>query len=724
MFNIRKWKEQKGEIVTVLTLISLGVLLVGIIAGRQLVRERTSTQPKAADVKYLCTLQDYSASGCPDDKSVGAVTTECVTSPSTIVQTCQKKAGENIWQKRTCRVDSSCTLIPCQCIGGVCTSACGGRSRAQCSSSQGDAWCQAGIPACNWPNPSGSCNSYISQLSSNRCGCSGRSELGVTAKLNTCNSTIASSDKPTLDIWYQNEGGSEENHWAYVKYFTVNWGDGTSDTTANLWALKPYQGQDTVSITKSALYTTSGPKTVSIDAEIGNTKCGGHNYYNITSTTITVLSPPDPTATLTPTRTPTPIPDCHAEEIQNDLTKCNQYSNLHGGVCAWYQFSSHDGSCCDYKGISTESACSYKVTPTPTPVIASCSGEGASQNGTVINPNGTVVSGSVVTFTAGSRFSPSDWNTGSRYTYGANVTNTLCNSPCTVTADASRGSTLTYFTNISHTYDKAYYCRGWDSLWDPSAPSTGSVCQNNCKIIVNIVTPTPTPTGVINCDAFTSTWNISSITPNYINGNVGFQINGSFPQIAVCGRRYSGPSAFSMVYVYKGSYGVEEKSYYATDSTQIESYDESKIILKPIFVYTDGSNWVFTIWYCFGTDISGGKCLIGSNALHKIISITNPVTGSPTPTPTPTPVCPAACNYIATCINPPGRNRGDADCNCHVDENDFGIWLYQYQDSSKTAPLIPLDQRTANFNCVTGQDATYKVDTNDFDIWKTNYGKY
>jgi len=154
-------------------------------------------------------------------------------------------------------------------------------------------------------------------------------------------------------------------------------------------------------------------------------------------------------------------------------------------------------SCC-----GNASNCKYSAnqpniicpTPTPTPVIASCTGGG-------IAPQPAIDEKSV-TYTKGTSTAGWDW-WGIRYQYGNALVpnsdqNIKCASnpdtSCTLTADISKGKNLNFGTNISKSIDgKTYYCR-FDGVWTPEVPNTNpqTKCTNTCTISTSIITPTPT----------------------------------------------------------------------------------------------------------------------------------------------------------------------------------------------------------------------------------------
>lgn len=203
---------------------------------------------------------------------------------------------------------------------------------------------------------------------------------------------------------------------------------------------------------------------------------------------------------------------------------------------------------------------------TPTPISVSCKDSLASPS--------TVVSGNTVTYSPGTQMG--GWEARLRYSYqsygGSDYPNPCSTSPCTITADATKGSSLYFWTNLLKDIGGTqYFCRGVDNAWsNPPGQPEGYSCSNTCKITVAIVTMTPSPT-------------------------------------------------------------------------------------------------------------------IASN-------------------------CPLPCAK---------KSIGDADCNGVIDENDFGIWLWQYQ----AGETIGRDKRTANFNCVNGDNSTNIVNEADFNIWFANYGR-
>lgn len=105
-------------------------------------------------------------------------------------------------------------------------------------------------------------------------------------------------------------------------------------------------------------------------------------------------------------------------------------------------------------------------------------------------------------------------------------------------------------------------------------------------------------------------------------------------------------------------------------------------------------------------------------------------TVTPSPTIIPSAVCPPSCKEEkGPSYTGPDRLKNtdcgqtdcgaDADCNGIIEENDFGIFIYQY---IRQAAVLPR-QRTANFNCRTDAASSLPVDQADFQIWRNNYLK-
>jgi hypothetical protein len=145
--------------------------------------------------------------------------------------------------------------------------------------------------------------------------------------------------------------------------------------------------------------------------------------------------------------------------------------------------------------------------------------------------------------------------------------------------------------------------------------------ENNNSVDVTVGTNS---TVLANCPAVVSSWKIDSVTPVYTNGKVGLSIKGSFPDIENCGRQKMGTAGFSMVYIFKGSYGVEEKSYYAYKKDEVTSFSSSEIILAPINTFTDGTNWNVALFYC-GQPASAGACSGSSASISKQVAVQNPL---------------------------------------------------------------------------------------------------
>jgi Cys-rich repeat protein len=146
-----------------------------------------------------------------------------------------------------------------------------------------------------------------------------------------------------------------------------------------------------------------------------------------------------------------------------------------------------------------------------------------------------------------------------------------------------------------------------------------------------LYTPTPAPgsqTGT-NCGDITKNWSISSITPNYINGNVGYTIEGNFPNSAECLRREYQNRVFSAVYTFKGSSGNEDRSYYTYKTDEIESVTDNRIVLKPKYTYSNGTH-TFWVMYC-QNETTDGTCTGGWGKVVETVLITNPSQATVTP---------------------------------------------------------------------------------------------
>lgn len=156
--------------------------------------------------------------------------------------------------------------------------------------------------------------------------------------------------------------------------------------------------------------------------------------------------------------------------------------------------------------------------------------------------------------------------------------------------------------------------------------------------------PTPTPTPV-NCASYVNQWRIDNLYASLdANGNYGFELVGNFPQMANCGRKKPNPTSgdYSLVYVYKGTYGTEDKGYYIHTSTQIPSFTDTKVKVGNIYKYSNGG---YTAWllHCTGQAIRG-VCMDGGWS-YKSINFTVNI---PSVTPTPVPLT-APTNFKAQC---------------------------------------------------------------------------
>lgn len=128
-------------------------------------------------------------------------------------------------------------------------------------------------------------------------------------------------------------------------------------------------------------------------------------------------------------------------------------------------------------------------------------------------------------------------------------------------------------------------------------------------------TTSPTPTNIMstNCDTYTPSWNVTSITPEATGGGYyRIYVNGYFPASYHCSRQSLGGGGMSAVYVFKGSYGVEEKSYYKYVPAQVESMSDTQIVLGPTSTYTSGYHTMWVI-YCSGS-ATAGACSGGSGS--------------------------------------------------------------------------------------------------------------
>lgn len=170
---------------------------------------------------------------------------------------------------------------------------------------------------------------------------------------------------------------------------------------------------------------------------------------------------------------------------QSPVSDTDAAYNLHNNSYDYNVKACRTPSCADFQyGNQIHVSCP------PAVVNVFCSGP-------TIVPSGKVVSGTRITYTAGT--GTQGWTQRSRYFYGPTPglpgnTSVLCSTPniCTITANATLGSKLWFWTNESKVIGPTtYYCRGADSRWDPGAPNAGSTCTNSCLIRVDIVTPTP-----------------------------------------------------------------------------------------------------------------------------------------------------------------------------------------------------------------------------------------
>ncbi len=87
------------------------------------------------------------------------------------------------------------------------------------------------------------------------------------------------------------------------------------------------------------------------------------------------------------------------------------------------------------------------------------------------------------------------------------------------------------------------------------------------------------------------------------------------------------------------------------------------------------------------------------------------------PVPFPTgPYCPVTViSGLNECISD-AKLTGDANCDGKIDSADFLIWKSQYDTLPPPRPV----NNNANFSCIEGQNASYFVDLNDFEIWRKN----
>lgn len=92
-------------------------------------------------------------------------------------------------------------------------------------------------------------------------------------------------------------------------------------------------------------------------------------------------------------------------------------------------------------------------------------------------------------------------------------------------------------------------------------------------------------------------------------------------------------------------------------------------------------------------------------------------TFTPTPSPTLNPSPTVVVHCPQDCPIPPGKNSGDADCNGVIDENDFGIFIYQYIYQKQ----MTVQEKTANFYCLEERETTHEVNLDDFAVWRDSY---
>ena len=130
--------------------------------------------------------------------------------------------------------------------------------------------------------------------------------------------------------------------------------------------------------------------------------------------------------------------------------------------------------------------------------------------------------------------------------------------------------------------------------------------------------------------------------------------------------------------------------------------------------------------------IASGSTKNGAVDALAALEALNGATGTPVKTPTPTlspypttgvaklpkqpPVpYPSApyCPVLGNCLK---KNTGDANCDGLINTSDYTIWKQQFD---KMVSVTPVNQN-ANFSCVEGNNSSYFIDLQDFEIWRKN----
>lgn len=163
---------------------------------------------------------------------------------------------------------------------------------------------------------------------------------------------------------------------------------------------------------------------------------------------------------------------------------------------------------------------------------------------------------------------------------------------------------------------------------------------------------------MVNCDLYTPSWQIDSISPYFVGNNAGFIIQGYFPEIDDCGRiaqpaasndpnRYNYPLVGSYSLDYPSGWYIYMKHYFV--GNQVDSYNDSQILLKPSFSYVDG-NYRFNVLFCTGYAKAGicNNSKNGAATFDGVLINRSTPTPSPTKTATPIPVNPKPTKVMPT----------------------------------------------------------------------------
>ncbi len=311
----------------------------------------------------------------------------------------------------------------------------------------------------------------------------------------SCATTISLSQPPTLNFSYANHGEAGD-HWGYIDSVTVRWGDNTSTSQA---VNTIYSGNGTFSITKPTAYATTGTKTITVSSVmVNNTQCPitGHNYTNVTTTTITVLAPtatptpsrtPTPTTTPTPSRTPTPTPTLSRTPTPTATPTPGR-----------------DNVASDKPSIS----CSYNASADRIEYIWSWVGDStcADCEGPVSFCSGGVPFGS---------YWPGHGSTCDTGPYNYVMRN--LNTNATI-ANASNTGTSGYNLNCTSTYDGVSVraeVRSIDARGNTLSTNAFSTCDATCPAATPTPTVTPSPLSV-SCSNPTLTFSRPTVAPNTV----------------------------------------------------------------------------------------------------------------------------------------------------------------------------------------------------------------